>query len=125
MEAIQRTQEPGVLMSDQAFIKQEIVDENILNIQDIRCPNCKNNTLVLSGYEKIPQKEIMEAGIITSQLPGSYEDGAFDLEKIDCLSCNTEFIIKDHTMYQLEKENLELKKLLSVKDNKPGKIWIN
>ncbi len=113
------------MSSDQAFVRQEIIDCDVLNVQDIRCPNCKNNTLVLSGHEKIPQKEIMEEGIITSQLPGSYEDGSFDLEKIDCLSCNTEFIVKDHVMYQLEKENLELKRILSVKENKLGKVWIN
>lgn len=90
-----------------------------MNVTDIRCPNCGNNTLVLSGKSITSQREIVENGIVTDQTVGRFEDGAFDLEQIDCLNCNTQFIIKDHKLFQLEQENHELRQKLAAHEGKP------
>lgn len=97
-------------MDTRAFIKQEVIDGGTLDVMNIVCPGCGKNTLVLSGQATIPQKEIMENGEITDRLPGLYEDGAFDLQQIDCMSCNTQYLIKDHRLFILEKEVEALRK---------------
>ena len=105
-------------MAERALVRQEIIDGDTLNVLDLRCPGCKNNTLVLSGQAMLPQKEIMEAGKIVDQIVGDYEDGAFDLERIDCLSCNTQYIIKDRKILSLETENANLKQRLNDAEGK-------
>jgi hypothetical protein len=104
-------------MSDQAFVNEEIVDSNILDPNNIKCPKCKSDTLLLVGQSQVPQRNIMENGIITKEMPGEYEDGSFDLEEINCLTCNTKFIVHSHDLFRLEKENLELARRAGIKDS--------
>ncbi len=64
--------------------------------------------------------------MVTAQIEGLYEDGAFDLQRIDCMNCNTQFIIKDHNLFQLELENNELKQKLAAKEGRPPEGgWVN
>jgi DNA-directed RNA polymerase subunit RPC12/RpoP len=100
-------------VADTGIVRSEIVDGDRINSLDIRCPSCGNNTLVLTGQAQIPQREFMEAGIVTMQLQGLYEEGSFDLQEIDCPQCETKFIIKDHMLYRLEVENDKLRKQLA------------
>jgi len=106
-------------MDDLGIVRSEIVDADKINELDIRCPNCGNNTLVLTGQTQIPQREIMESGVVTLQLQGLFEEGSFDLQEIDCPQCKTKFIIKDHVLYRLEAENEELRKQLAIRGGKP------
>lgn len=95
-------------MSSQAFVLQEIIDASILDPNDLRCPRCQGNTLVLSGQAQMPQREVMEKGTITAQIPTT-EGGSFNVEQIDCLPCNVRFEVREPKLFQLERENLNLK----------------
>ena len=103
-------------MSDQGIVRSEIIDGDKINEVDIRCPNCGNNTLVLTGQSQLPQKEILESGVVTMRIQGMYHEGSFDLQEIDCPTCRTKFIVKDHVLYRLEVENEELRKQLARKN---------
>jgi uncharacterized protein YbaR (Trm112 family) len=103
------------------------VDSGQFDINNICCPSCHNNTLVLTGLALLPQREVMEEGIITEQTPGEYKDGSFDLQQIDCLNCNTKFIIRDHELFRMELEISALRKKLAVKEGHPpeGSDYVN
>lgn len=103
--------------SDKAFSKEEIVDSISINPNEVKCPKCGNNSLVLVGQAQIPQRDIIENGIVTATLAGKYEEGSFSVEEIDCLFCNIKFIVKDHDLFILEKENASLKNKLLIKNN--------
>jgi hypothetical protein len=96
-------------VTDQAFVHQEILDASLLNPADLRCPRCKGNTLVLTGQAQIPQREIMENGVMTHHTSNAEAGGSFDVERIDCLPCNVTFMVRDPKLFQLERENLNLK----------------
>lgn len=95
------------------------MDGGQLNLTDIRCPSCGTNTLVLSGQSLVPQREIVENGVTTDVTLGEYADGAFNLQRIDCMNCNTQFIIKDHALFRLEQENHELRQKLAAHEGRP------
>jgi DNA-directed RNA polymerase subunit RPC12/RpoP len=109
-------------VTDAGIVRNEIVDGDKINELDIRCPSCGNNTLVLTGQAQLPQREVMESGVITMRLHGLYEEGSFDLQEIDCPQCKTKFIIKDHNLYKLEQENEELRKQLASRGGKPLEV---
>jgi transposase-like protein len=96
-------------VTDQAFVQQEIIDGSLLDPADIRCPQCKKNTIVCSGQSQIASREVWEEGVVTSQTSDATSGGAFDIQRIDCLNCNKTFLLRNPELFQLERENLKLK----------------
>jgi hypothetical protein len=111
---MKRRQKDMSSVTDQAFVQQEIIDASILDPQDIRCPRCKGNTLVLTGQAQVPQREIMEAGEITDRQVNLDAGGTFEVERIDCLPCNVTYLLREPKLFQLERENLDLKHQVNV-----------
>jgi hypothetical protein len=105
----------GNLSDTVAFIIQEIISSNSFNPCDFKCPRCQQKTMILKGKSELPQREFMENGVVTESQIGDYLEGSFNIETIDCLTCNVQFIIKDHELYELELENAALKKKLEAK----------
>ena len=100
------------MKTDQAFVQQEIVDGARLDPADIRCPQCKKNTIVCSGQSQVPSREIWEDGVVVSQ-ENDATRSSFDIERIDCLNCNKTFILRNPELFQLERENLGLKRQIT------------
>lgn len=96
-------------MTDQAFVRQEVVDASIFDPSDLRCPKCNGNTLVLTGQAQLPQREIRENGETVDRQTRPENEGSFDIDRIDCLPCNNTYLLRSPKLYLLEAENLSLK----------------
>lgn len=96
-------------MTDKAFVQQEIIDASRFDPQDIRCPRCQGNTLILSGQAQLPQREVMVDGVVTDRINNPEAGGSFDVERIDCLPCTITYLLREPKLFILERENLELK----------------
>ena len=101
-------------MTDQAFVQQEIIDASLLDPADIRCPQCHKNTIMCSGLSQIASREVWEEGVVTSQTSDAVAGGAFDIQRIDCLHCNKTFLLRNPELFKLERENLGLKRQITV-----------
>jgi hypothetical protein len=95
--------------SDEAFVRQEILDAAELNISDLRCPHCQGNTLVLTGYDQVSMRQIRENGEVVNTAIDQEGNGMFDVQRMDCVPCATTYLIRNPELFRLERENLHLK----------------
>lgn len=95
--------------SDRAFVIQEVINAATLNPEDLRCPHCEGNTLVLTGKTQVNSREVMANGVVVDRTVEPEETGGFDVTRIDCVPCSRTMHVRDPRVFELEKENLQLK----------------
>jgi hypothetical protein len=81
-------------MASKAFVRQEIVKSESLDPEDLRCPRCNGNDVIIYGFERRPRVD----SIVGGEVEASYVDGEssdFSVERLDCLPCSTTFLIVD------------------------------
>jgi hypothetical protein len=102
-------------MSDRSFKSQEIIDSTSINLADVRCPKCNNNTLLLDGTIRYSESRILENGQISFATSSPPENEIFEIEVLGCMSCGIEYILKQHELFILEQDNAVLRTKLNMK----------
>lgn len=98
-------------MAQQAIVRNEFVCAEDITPDELRCPRCQSNTLVLYGNGQVSRVETLENGTLT-HVRVDESSHTFEIETIECMACETRWHIKTREVTELERRNEELRQLV-------------